>query len=61
MCAHFRKDAKLTAIGKVSLTHTTKAKAARTGYSSADGVVNAIICIGVMLACLVAVIFLATR
>jgi hypothetical protein len=51
----------VTAIGKVSLTPATKAKAARTGYSSADGLANAVICIGVMLACVIAVVFLAIR
>jgi hypothetical protein len=47
-----RKDAKLT---------VTKANTDRADYSSADGLANAIICISVMLACMIAVIFLATR
>jgi len=54
----FRKDPKLTAIGKVRSSPPAQPKTARGGRSG-DGVANAMICIAVMLACVIAVVLLA--
>jgi hypothetical protein len=61
LVCRFRKDAKLTAIGKVRPANSSQAKAARGNRAGGDGLANAIICIAFMLACVIAYIVLAPR